>query len=156
LFFFETIPFKGLRYNRFNQEVEMNIKSNSTSRRGFLKLVAGGAVALTGLAGCGSKPGSSSNSTRIDIGPAANFPVGTRTVLKDIPALLFHDDQGFRAFSLVCTHQGCTVNLEGDVFKCPCHGSQFALDGSVTQGPAAQSLRQYKVDKDANKNLILS
>jgi cytochrome b6-f complex iron-sulfur subunit len=43
-----------------------------------------------------------------------------------------------------CTHAGCTVprlNAQG-IMQCPCHGSQFAADGSVRRGPAVQALRR--------------
>jgi Rieske Fe-S protein len=48
----------------------------------------------------------------------------------------------FKAFSTVCTHQGCQVNaIAGGVIKCPCHGSQFSIaDGSVKAGPAPAPL----------------
>ncbi|MEH0110003.1 Rieske (2Fe-2S) protein [Tersicoccus sp. MR15.9] len=52
----------------------------------------------------------------------------------------------FRAFSPSCTHQGCTVDVQGDKFVCPCHGSEFALaDGAVLQGPANTPLIERKV-----------
>ena len=39
-----------------------------------------------------------------------------------------------RAVSGICTHQGCRLALAADParFVCPCHGAQFALDGTVT------------------------
>ncbi len=50
----------------------------------------------------------------------------------------------FVALSEVCTHQGCTVKFNGsNGFVCPCHNSTFALDGSVTGGPAPSALRKY-------------
>ncbi len=53
------------------------------------------------------------------------------------------------AFSMRCTHQGCSVdkqlvNLNKDI-NCSCHGSQFALDGSVAQGPATLPLIEYPI-----------
>jgi cytochrome b6-f complex iron-sulfur subunit len=44
------------------------------------------------------------------------------------------------ALSTVCTHLGCIVKQEGAGFACPCHGSQFKLDGAVTKGPAPKAL----------------
>lgn len=44
-------------------------------------------------------------------------------------------------FSAVCTHRGCTVNVNGAQLDCPCHGSRFdALTGAVKLGPATESL----------------
>ncbi len=46
------------------------------------------------------------------------------------------------AFSMKCTHQSCQVDsqLAHSDIHCSCHGSLFALDGSVIQGPAPQRL----------------
>jgi Rieske Fe-S protein len=55
----------------------------------------------------------------------------------------------FVAVSAGCTHQCCTVSFSGNGFACPCHGSAFALSGTVTRGPAARPLQKLAVCADA-------
>ncbi|MET7458653.1 Rieske (2Fe-2S) protein [Streptomyces sp. NPDC005574] len=47
-----------------------------------------------------------------------------------------------RAFSAICTHQGCTVaNVAKNKINCPCHGSRFdATTGHPIAGPAKKPL----------------
>jgi nitrite reductase/ring-hydroxylating ferredoxin subunit len=55
----------------------------------------------------------------------------------------FRDDSGeLHLRSAVCTHAGCTVHWNGfeRCWDCPCHGSQFSVDGEVLAGPAAKPL----------------
>jgi Rieske Fe-S protein len=44
--------------------------------------------------------------------------------------------------SASCTHLGCIVhwNSTEQRWDCPCHGSQFAPDGTALNGPAATAL----------------
>ncbi len=51
------------------------------------------------------------------------------------------------ALSKICTHQSCTVayNSTADRIDCPCHGSQYSINGTVIQGPAPSSLKTYTV-----------
>lgn len=54
-----------------------------------------------------------------------------------------------RAFSAICTHQGCTVVASGDLLMCPCHGSHYdLLTGAVTRGPAQKDLPALPVHLD--------
>lgn len=58
---------------------------------------------------------------------------------------VFKDHEGVYAISTVCTHLGCIVKTEATAFKCPCHGSEYRLDGSVTRGPAPKPLPWFAV-----------
>lgn len=54
----------------------------------------------------------------------------------------------FRVLSPICTHLGCLVAFDdaAKLFKCPCHGSVFKIDGTVQNPPASKPLNSYKVD----------
>ena len=58
---------------------------------------------------------------------------------------LVRDADGVYAVSLVCTHLGCIVKPTVTGFDCPCHGSRFGSDGSVTRGPAPVALNWLEV-----------
>ena len=62
----------------------------------------------------------------------------------------------FKAFTAVCTHQGCTVGaVKGDTIQCNCHGSQYnAADGKVKKGPAAKALAPKKVTVEGDKLIV--
>ena len=51
------------------------------------------------------------------------------------------------AVSQSCTHQGVSVQYQGDVqrFYCPGHGASFSNTGAVLGGPAGSALKQYNV-----------
>lgn len=61
------------------------------------------------------------------------------------------DPAALIALSAKCTHAGCTVAWQEDLFACPCHGSKFNPDGTVATGPADAPLAKYtaKVEGDS-------
>ncbi|MEM3342419.1 MAG: Rieske (2Fe-2S) protein [Thermoplasmata archaeon] len=57
------------------------------------------------------------------------------------PAMVFKFRGSLRASSVRCTHDGCTVILEGDRWVCPCHQAIFEVEsGDVLSGPAKEPL----------------
>lgn len=114
-------------------------------------------VGLPLLAACGGSDGStatdggSTPSAGEKLGPASDVPVGGGTIYADQKLVVTQPTDGeFKAFTAVCTHQGCLVaNVDGGTINCACHGSKFALaDGAVVNGPAATPLpaRTAKVE----------
>jgi glycine/D-amino acid oxidase-like deaminating enzyme/nitrite reductase/ring-hydroxylating ferredoxin subunit len=53
--------------------------------------------------------------------------------------------------SAVCTHLGCHVhwNSTEQCWDCPCHGSHFAPDGTVLNGPALSPLERVQLEATA-------
>lgn len=131
------------------------------TRRDFLHLATDGLLTLSGLLGLGglirflSFELDPAPPTEFDLGPAMNFPFDSRSLLLHIPAVLIHDDDGFRAYSLTCTHLGCTVEQKDDGYECPCHGSIYNKRGEVNKGPAKQSLKSLRVTTTEGGSLLL-
>jgi nitrite reductase/ring-hydroxylating ferredoxin subunit len=76
---------------------------------------------------------------------------GKTVRLKGQRLAVYRDEhQLLHAVSPVCTHLGCHVkfNHSEKTWDCPCHGSRFATDGSVIDGPAAQKLDYQLLDED--------
>jgi ubiquinol-cytochrome c reductase iron-sulfur subunit len=66
---------------------------------------------------------------------------------------------GILAYSKICTHVGCPINLYEQTthnLLCPCHQSMFALadNGKVIFGPAARSLPQLPLTVDDEGYLV--
>ena len=109
---------------------------------------AGGGTGTSGGAGAGA--GAAGGAV---LGKAADVPVGGGVVLPDQSVVVTQPTAGtFKAFSAVCTHQGCVLaDVANGTINCPCHGSKFNIaDGSVANGPARTPLppRSISVNGD--------
>ncbi len=90
---------------------------------------------------------------RKDLPPGAVKSV----VFRDTPAIVIHHEaKGLLAFSRVCTHLGCLVELDASRsrFVCPCHAGSFDLDGNVISGPPPRPLQRLALRVDG-ENIII-
>jgi cytochrome b6-f complex iron-sulfur subunit len=132
------------------------------SRRELLQGLGVAAIGtLVVAAGCGQQGSSLSTATSsscgtgecIDLTSAENKPLtaagGAMLVdmAGDTIVVVRISDTQVVALSAICTHAGCSMDYVAGqkVLDCPCHGSQFAADGSVLRGPAVRPLRVYNV-----------
>ena len=58
----------------------------------------------------------------------------------------------FVAFSSACPHAGATINFvkSSNSFNCSAHGSNFSINGSVTNGPASSALKKKTIEVTGN------
>ncbi|MER7715946.1 Rieske (2Fe-2S) protein [Streptomyces flaveolus] len=116
---------------------------------------AGLAVALTACGGSDDDaPGESATGGGENAGAGdalaatADIPEGGGKVFADRKIVVTQPTAGeFKAFSAICTHQGCAVKDVSDgVINCPCHNSRFSItDGSVQGGPATKPLPPVQI-----------
>lgn len=84
-------------------------------------------------------------SARFAIGKPEDFPPGTR-IARDVERVcIVREGNKLAAISTTCTHLGCIVAISDTGFACPCHGSRYDQDGTVTGGPAPKPLPWFKV-----------
>ncbi|MFF6780762.1 Rieske 2Fe-2S domain-containing protein [Streptomyces sp. NPDC012510] len=82
------------------------------------------------------------------IAKTSDIPEGGGKIFASEGVVVTQPEAGtYKAFSSVCTHQGCAVKSIADgVINCPCHNSSFSIaDGSVKSGPATKALPAKEV-----------
>ena len=144
------------------------------NRREFISWVGAGAIASSlplAIAACSpetSEPQTSSESPTPEATPQADgfLTMGTVAALdtdgkllnKDADVLVIRNPTNgeLSAVNRVCPHASCKVDWDTNakIFACPCHGSKFAADGKVTDGPAKKPLDSYEVKEDAGSILV--
>jgi len=88
------------------------------------------------------------------IATTADVPVSGGLVLESEKVVITQPADGdFKAFTAICTHQGCTVGeVTDNVIMCPCHGSTYdASTGEVTGGPATAALAAVEIVVDGDQ-----
>jgi|GEM_PF-527191 menaquinol-cytochrome c reductase iron-sulfur subunit len=115
--------------------------------------------------------GSSGNTGYDNVGPTSQFkqelpvrvPLGADAQGNNPTGgawIIQHSATNYTAFDMHCTHLSCPYAWTGGatstdgVFGCPCHGSIFAKDGSVINGPAFVPLRRRDVKVQGNNLMV--
>ncbi len=121
--------------------------------RRHLLQASGVGVAALSVAACGGESGDSGALK------AADVPVGGGVIVAASKVVVTQPSAGtFKAFSAVCTHQGCTVTGVADgQIQCNCHQSMFSVaDGSVLSGPATSPLPAKTVTANSDGTLTIA
>jgi Rieske Fe-S protein len=113
------------------------------------------------LAGCGSDDGGdaedqpSTPDAGSELAATADVPVGGGLILQDQKIVITQPTEGdFKAFTAVCTHQGCLVAEVQETINCDCHDSSYSLeDGSVQGGPAPRPLAAVEITVEGDQIL---
>lgn len=120
-------------------------------RRDFINWVGLGLIASSlpvAIAACSS--GTTTAGGWQTVGTSAELDKTGQLLAKDSPVgsvLVVGTSKGenLTAVDPTCTHAGCTVAWEPPTktFLCPCHGSEYGVDGKVQKGPAINPLKTY-------------
>jgi cytochrome b6-f complex iron-sulfur subunit len=82
--------------------------------------------------------------------------VSTR-MLKEQRVWMIRNQDGMYVLVAICTHLGCTPIWHADEqrIKCPCHGSNFLIDGQNVAGPAPVPLFRAAITLDLTGNITV-
>ena len=139
--------------------------SECIGRREFVERSVGAVLAATALAGCASL--ATRTVTPVDGTlrlALAHYPelAADGGSLKVVPKgasdpiyVLALGQRRFAALSPICTHLGCTVEIEPARLVCPCHGSTYDREGKVLRGPAEEALASFRASLTAEDVLVI-
>jgi len=160
----------------FENEEKESIEEKSISRRNLLKTAGiagvGAAVLVSGLTG---KAGAALSGTKtypqvklanlssLKVGKPVKFDyplVGRKNILMDLGCAVeggIGPNNSIVAYSMFCTHLGCSVDLDKDsgMLICECHQTVYdpKKSGWVVEGPAPTHLPMISLDIDNNGDI---
>ncbi len=112
----------------------------------------GNGSSTTNGSSSGSAVGASGATVKV-----ADVPVGGGVIMQSASFVVTQPTAGtFKAFSSVCTHEGCPVSqISNGAIICTCHNSHFSVaDGSVISGPARRPLPHAKVTQSGDSLVV--
>ncbi len=97
--------------------------------------------------------------TRFKIGLPEDYVVDTidSRWIKEHNVFIVRQPKGIYVMKSICPHLGCAVSWfnSESIFKCPCHGSFFDVNGDVIGGPAPGPLARVGVSLDLAGNIVV-
>jgi Rieske Fe-S protein len=129
----------------------------STDRRGALRRLGGAVVALAACA----RLGLAQKKMALGLDKFEKLKTAGGSVLLKIQGrdyLFIRDaEDSVRVLDPTCTHQKCTVAYNRDKQRiiCPCHSSNFDLNGKVLNGPAEKPLQTFEATLDPERARII-
>lgn len=95
--------------------------------------------------------------TRFTLGAPEAVATGSVLTEERQKVFIVRSAEGFRALSSICTHLGCITRYLPDenIIACPCHGSNFNLDGTVISGPAPRALDQFEISLSPRGTIVV-
>lgn len=120
------------------------------SRRKFV-VGAASLAAIGTVAACSGGGGSKEIEAGTKLASLADIPPGESKLLTTADGaeviVTRVSETEVKAFSAICTHQGCTVLADTAPLMCPCHGSTFdPVTGQNLAGPAPEPLKEVAVE----------
>lgn len=97
-------------------------------------------------------------STQVNIGYPADFVIGVNQQFLESNRIWVRKDPGeIFVIKAVCTHLGCTPDWmpQQNIFHCPCHGSEYDIDGINFAGPAPRPMDRCFLQLQPNGTILV-
>ena len=137
-----------------------DLNRSPLDRRTLLRGAGGGVVAASWLVACGGdddEPSESSgdggDSESASTVSTSEVDVGGGAIVDEKYVVTQPTEGEFKAFTAICTHQGCVVaSVADNTIHCDCHGSEYdAATGEVTNGPATKARAEEPISVEGNE-----
>ncbi len=148
------------------------LDDESMTRRKILKAACCAGAAALLIGGLKDKADAASetypqvkiaNVSKLKVGKPVTFDyplVGRKSILMDMGCQVEEgagSNKSIVAYSMFCTHLGCSVDLdkESGMLMCECHQTLYdpKQSGKVVEGPAPNSLPMISLDVDKNGDI---
>ncbi|MBN2637619.1 MAG: Rieske (2Fe-2S) protein [Bacteroidales bacterium] len=129
------------------------MSENKHTRRNFLKIAGG----LIGLSAVGMWAELTKNQIDLLNKKTVTFPFNPNREISFTDEFIIKNSEGkVITYSAHCTHMGCIINKEiNGKLICPCHGSEYNLNGIPVKGPAYKPLEKFKTTLSTDQKQVI-